>query len=70
MEPPISPVIFSIVLFFGMLLLLETGRRVGIKRRPKETDDQRGGLGTIEGAIFRSVWLVGCIYLLGRCPAI
>src|SRR5580692_11377295 len=52
MEPPVPPVLFSIVLFLGMLILLETGRRLGVRRRPKESEGERGSLGTIEGAVF------------------
>ena len=52
MEPPISPVAFALLLFLGMLTLLETGRRLGIKRRPKESEGERGSLGTVEGAVF------------------
>jgi len=52
MEPPVPPVLFSVVLFFGMLILLETGRRFGVKRRPKESEGERGSLGTVEGAVF------------------
>jgi len=52
MEPPISPLLFSFLLFVGMLILLETGRRLGVKRRPKESEGERGSLGTIEGAVF------------------
>ena len=52
MEPPISPLPFCIFLFVGMLILLETGRRLGVKRRPKESEGERGSLGTIEGAVF------------------
>jgi hypothetical protein len=52
MEPPISPLLFSILLFAGMLILLETGRRLGVKRRPKESEGERGSLGTIESAVF------------------
>jgi multidrug transporter EmrE-like cation transporter len=52
MEPPVSPVLFSVILFFGMLILLETGRRFGVKRRPKESEGERGSLGTVEGAVF------------------
>jgi hypothetical protein len=33
MEPPISPLLFAVLLFFGMLILLEAGRRLGIWRR-------------------------------------
>jgi hypothetical protein len=52
MEPPIPPLLFAVLLLIGMLLLLEIGRRVGIRRRPKESDGERGGLGTVEGAVF------------------
>ena len=52
MEPPVPPVLFSIVLFLGMLILLETGRRLGVRRRPKESEGERGSLGTVEGAVF------------------
>jgi hypothetical protein len=52
MEPAVSPVLFSVLLFFGMLILLETGRRIGVKRRPKESEGERSSLGTVEGAVF------------------
>jgi hypothetical protein len=52
MEPPISPIIYAVLLFIGMLVLLETGRRLGVRRRPKEVEGERGNLGTIEGAVF------------------
>src|SRR5262249_51495761 len=52
MEPPISPLLFSLLLFVGMLILLETGRRLGLRRRSKEADNERSNLGTIEGAVF------------------
>ena len=52
MEPPIPALLFALLLFIGMLLLLETGRRFGVRRRPKETEGERGGLGTVEGAVF------------------
>ena len=52
MEPPISPVLFCVLLFSGMLVLLEIGRHFGVKRRPTESDGERGSLGTIEGAVF------------------
>ena len=52
MEPPISPLLFAVLLFFGMLILLEVGRRFGVRRRPKESEGERGSLGTVEGAVF------------------
>jgi hypothetical protein len=52
MEPPIPPLLFSLLLLIGMLLLMEIGRRLGVRRRPKEAEGKRGGLGTVEGAVF------------------
>src|SRR5260370_18150876 len=52
MQPPIPPLFFALLLLIGMLLCLEIGRRFGLRRRPKESEGERGGLGTIEGAVF------------------
>ena len=52
MEPAVSPLICCVLLFVGMLILLETGRRFGVKRRLTESEGERGSLGTIEGAVF------------------
>ena len=52
MEAPISPILFAVLLLFGMLILLEIGRRLGVRRRSKESETERGSLGTIEGAVF------------------
>lgn len=58
MEPPIPPLLFAVLLFGGLLLMLEVGRRIGIRRRPKESEGERGSLGTIEGAMFALFGLV------------
>jgi hypothetical protein len=42
----------AVGLFFGMLLLLEAGRQLGLRRQKKDTDGARAGLGAVEGAIF------------------
>lgn len=52
MEPPIPPVLYAVLLLIGMLFLLEVGRRLGVRRRPRESEGERGGLGAIEGAVF------------------
>ena len=65
MEPPISPFLFSILLFFGMLIMLETGRRLAVRRRSKEVDGERSNLGTIEGAVFRPIWFADGIHVFG-----
>jgi len=58
MEPAISALLFAVLLFGGMLGLLEIGRRVGIGRRSKESEGERASLGTIEGAMFALFGLV------------
>jgi hypothetical protein len=35
-----------------MLLMLEVERRSGVRRRPKESEGERSGLGTVEVAVF------------------
>ena len=52
MEPPIPALLFALILFVGMLVLMEIGRRFGVRRRPKESEGERSGLGTVEGAVF------------------
>lgn len=58
MEPPISPWLFAVLLFGGALIMLEVARRLGIRRRPTESESERGSLGTIEGAMFAMFGLV------------
>jgi len=41
MEPPIAPPVFAVFLLIGMLLLLEIGRRVRVRRRSKESEASR-----------------------------
>jgi len=52
MESPIPPLLFSLLLFVGMLILVEVGRQIAHHRRQKDSDDDKGNMGTIEGAIF------------------
>ncbi|HEY2822533.1 MAG TPA: hypothetical protein VGJ06_15920 [Candidatus Acidoferrum sp.] len=52
MEPPISASLFAVLLFVGMLILLEVGRRLGVRHRPEESEGELGSLGTVEGAVF------------------
>jgi hypothetical protein len=52
MKPPIAALTFAIMLFVGMMVMLEVGRRVGIARQRREAEGERGSLGTIEGAVF------------------
>lgn len=58
MAPFVSPPLFAVLLFAGMLIMLELGRRFGIKRQSRESEGERGSLGTIEGAMFALFGLV------------
>lgn len=51
MEHLIGPLTFVLLLWLGMLLLLEIGRRVGVRQR-KESEGAGTGFGAIEGAVF------------------
>jgi hypothetical protein len=51
-EPTIPPLLSTLLLFLGMLIMVETGRRLGIRRRARDTDRDRSNLSAIEGALF------------------
>jgi len=53
------------LLLFGMLILLEAGRRLGIRRRGQESDADRSNLGTIEGALFAVFGLLMALTFTG-----
>lgn len=50
MQPVMPPYIFGIIMFVGMLVMLEVGRMVAL--RHNETEQERTSLGTIEAAVF------------------
>src|SRR5262245_34797260 len=45
-------VVLSVTLFACMLLLIETGRRVGTRRLAQDAEGARAGVGAVEGAVF------------------
>ena len=47
-----TAILFVLVLLGGILLLIETGRRIALWRMSKDAEGARAGLGTIEGAVF------------------
>ncbi len=42
----------AVGLFLGMVLLLEIGRRIGIKRLQQDPEGARAGIGAVEGSVF------------------
>jgi len=52
MQPPIPAAVFAVLLFLGMLVLLEAGHRLGVRQGLKESDGERGSRGAIESAVF------------------
>ena len=58
MSPSIYGLIFAGGLFLAMLVLLETGRRVGIRHLAEDGGGARQGLGIVEGAVFSLLGLL------------
>ena len=58
MDRIIAAVMFAAGLFFGMLLLLELGRRLGQRRQRADEEGARAGLGAVEGAVFALLGLL------------
>jgi len=50
--------IFAVVLSAGILVLLEIGRRIGVRQLAEEGESASKGLGAIEGAIFGLLGLI------------
>lgn len=51
-------IIIGLILFAGMLLLLEAGRRWGQQSKPEELAGARAGLGAIDAAVFSLLGLL------------
>ena len=51
-------IVFAIGLLVGMVLLLELGRRLGRRRRGRDEEGARAGLGAVEGAVFALMGLL------------
>jgi len=58
MNPTIYGLVFAGGLFLGMLLLLETGRRIAIRRLAQDPEGAREGLSVVEGAVFSLLGLL------------
>jgi hypothetical protein len=58
MNAILAGIIFAVVLSAGILVLLEIGRRVGLRRIAEEGEAASKGLSAIEGAIFGLLGLI------------
>jgi hypothetical protein len=54
---PYAPLI-AFALFLAMLVILEAGRRIGIRRRAQDPAEAGRGRGTVEGAVFALLGLL------------
>jgi len=52
MNPNHYGFVFAGGLFLGMLVLLETGRRMGVRSLARDPEGARQGVGAVEGAVF------------------
>ncbi len=50
--------LFAVGLFLAMLLLLESGRRIGVRRLSQDPEGARQGLGVVEAAVFSLLGLL------------
>jgi hypothetical protein len=62
MDSFIAALPFAAGLLVGMLVCLEVGRRLGIRRLANDPEGAMAGLGAIEGAVFA---LYGLLFVLG-----
>lgn len=50
--------LIAVVLFLGMLLLLEVGRRIGVGRLANDPEHASAGMGAVDGAVFALLGLL------------
>ena len=58
MNPTTFGLLATAGLFLGMLVLLETGRRIGSRRLAEDPGGARQGFGVVEGAVFSLLGLL------------
>jgi len=54
----LSAALLTLGLFLGMLILLEIGRRIGVRRTAKDSEGARVGVGAVDGAVFALLGLL------------
>src|SRR5205809_1283443 len=58
MSHAVTVFLFTVGLFFGMLLFLEIGRRIGIRRMKEDSGTTGEGVGAVDGAVFALLGLL------------
>src|SRR6266487_5026057 len=58
MSHAVKVFLFTFGLFVGMLLFLELGRRIGIRRRQEDSGTTGEGVGAVDGAVFALLGLL------------
>src|SRR5947199_2003619 len=58
MSHAVTVFLFTVGLFFGMLLFLEIGRRIGIRRMKEDGGTAGEGVGAVDGAVFALLGLL------------
>ena len=58
MSHTVSVFLFTFGLFAGMLLCLEIGRRIGIRRMKEDSGAGAEGFGAVDGAVFALLGLL------------
>ena len=58
MDQVIRAIIFACIIFLGMSVMFEIGRRIGRRRIEADGDVDRAGLGVVDGALFGLVGLL------------
>jgi hypothetical protein len=58
MKYTLLALLFVFGLFLGMMLLLEVGRRIGIRRRAKDAEGALESFGAVEGSVFALLGLL------------
>lgn len=54
----LSALLITLVLFFGMLMMLETGRRIGNRRLMSDPEGARAGTSAVDGAVYALLGLL------------
>lgn len=58
MDHALNALLITLGLFLGMLLFLDVGRRIGVRRRERDPEGAGAGTGAVDGAVFALLGLL------------